>query len=143
MQSPFQPSHIRAARSKAGRYNGHSSQRTLTNLQHKSWRIQLSGIRSDRRLGSCCFHLIRRQTGWPARSTQAWRLAWKQFPDFDNVARHERRRLGRIEDGFLPVSDARDVDRAFDVDPDYAAGVLELDITDLTRCWQCDFEIVE
>src|SRR5207249_4085014 len=67
----------------------------------------------------------------------------KQFPDIDNVARLERRRLARIEDDAFSVSDASDADRAFDADLDYAAGVLKLDITDLTSCRQRDIELVE
>ena len=86
---------------------------------------------------------MRGQTGLPDRSTLVRRLVGKQFPDVDNVARLERRRLARIEGEAFSVSDASDADRAFDADLDCAASVLELDVTDLTSCRQCDIEFVE
>src|SRR5262245_40215630 len=86
---------------------------------------------------------MRGRVGLPDRSALVRRLVRKQFFDVDNVARLERRRLARIEDDAFAVSDPSDADRAFDADLDYAAGVLKLDITDLTSCRQRNIELVE
>src|SRR5260221_14635687 len=94
--------------------------------------VDLPGNRSGEPPSLRCARVIRSQIRFRGRRAFAWRLPRKQFPDVDNVTRLEDRRLGRLDDNPIPVAGARDADRAFHTDLNYAAGVLQFDVADLT-----------